>query len=771
MKGVSHLDEATEPKNLDIFQHIKLNLKNASSNCACENTEQFYCIPCKLSTCSACTLTGHQRHMLVKKREYMLTPSKVDALFEDFDMFIRQTPLLNDSTAVKAATIKHVDEFIALIHQKLEQYRERKYKEIEMMFKEMQPNTEKLKAQAHKAKSNLQSYVDKHKKFYGDDDDGNGNGNDDSANTLMVKNDNTRFLMNYDMVNLLYQKKKQLGFIAKELQDHLHSYESIQKDEHANITNQLDMMLFPQNKNTNNNVNNVSSSSSGNSNSKLRKSTSMESPKKKKNVNASSVNVNSPRSPQSPQSIHSSTTHMHTHTYTYTHLPTPVYCFISTSNELSNEHFNELNTRISKYTKQIDSFKQGIYNSFAKQGNLKEIEKIIAAYENVKQRGADVLFSDKSLNNNNNNNNNTTSTPINTVSMLNTSLQKKTLFNDEQKLSFTNKDDISLTSNPLLKKYFAYLTLDLYNKNFRAQTKELQSSHADLLIKPNNSTSMNDDDDETESDFGKAIEGTNEVMLYEKRTNKLIKRKLSLNKNPFGYTKFPIGCRSLLIGDKLYITGGRDENQTYANVLIYDRKRDTLKRISDMREGRCYHTLIFNEVFNTIMVFGGDGSCTVEAFDPLTNRWQFLPELNIPRANSLFYFDKPRGIMYNMFGVEGSFTVGKYSDIVEFIDLAHPDNGWMILDYKNKSEIDLRSYMNVYPINNDVLLLYGGVTFRNNTKSLCVFNLVRNEVTKISKKMLESLRIEAKKNRQLSSIMGINVVNTGNTNCNRGNNK
>ena len=745
MKGVSHLDEATEPKNLDIFQHIKLNLKNASSNCSCENTEQFYCIPCKLSTCSACTLAGHQRHMLVKKREYMLTPSKVDSLFEDFDTFIKQTPLLNDSTAVKAATIKHVDEFIAAIQQKLEQYRERKYKEIEMMFKEMHTNTEKLKAQANKAKGNLQGYVDKHKKFYGDDDD-NGNGNDDSANTLMVKNDNTRFLMNYDMVNLIYQKKKQLGVIAKELQDHLQSYESVQKDEHTNIMNQLDMMLFKQCNNNNNNVSN----SNSNSNSKLRKSSSTDSPKKKKNVN-----VNSPRSPKSPESIHSSPTH--------TQLPTPVYCFISTSNELSNEHFNELNTRISKYTKQIDSFKQGIYNSFVKQGNLKEIEKIIAAYENVKQKGADVLFSDKSLNNNN-----TTSTPLNTASLLNTSLHKKTLFNnDEQKLSFTNKDDIRLTSNPLLKKYFAYLTLDLYNKNFRAQTKELQSSHADLLIKPNNSTSMNDDDDDTECDFGKAIEGTNEVMLYEKRTNKLTKRKLNLTKNPFGYTRFPIGCRSLLIGDKLYITGGRDENQTYANVLIYDRKRDTLKRISDLREGRCYHTLIFNEVFNTIMVFGGDGTCTVETFDPLTNRWQFLPELNIPRANSLFYFDKPRGIMYNMFGVEGSFTAGKYSDIVEFIDLAHPDNGWMILDYKNKSEIDLRSYMNVYPINNDVLLLYGGVTFRNNTKSLCVFNLVKNEVTKISKKMLEALRIEAKKNRQLSSIMGINGVNT----VNKGNNK
>jgi hypothetical protein len=155
------------------------------------------------------------------------------------------------------------------------------------------------------------------------------------------------------------------------------------------------------------------------------------------------------------------------------------------------------------------------------------------------------------------------------------------------------------------------------------------------------------------------------------------------------------------------------------------------------------------------MVIGGDNVTSVEILDPITNRWLLLPELNIARSNSVFYFDKPRGIIYVMFGVEGGFTSGKYSDVIEFLDLTSITNGWLILDYKNKSQIDLRSYMNVYPINNDLLLLYGGVTFRNNTKSLCVFNLVKNEVNKISQKMLKSLRIEAKKNRQLSAIVGV----------------
>ena len=332
----------------------------------------------------------------------------------------------------------------------------------------------------------------------------------------------------------------------------------------------------------------------------------------------------------------------------------------------------------------------------------------------------------------------------------------------DQTFTVQNKDDINLQTNPLLSKYFAYLTLSMYNKHFRSQSQELKSSHPSLLIKPSVHASLSADSDDDDIininnnsaeiiKFGKAIEGSNEVMLYEKKANKLQKRRLALNKNPFGYTKFPVGCRSILVKDNLYIVGGKDEHQTYSNVLVYNYKRNTLTRISDLNEGRCYHTLIYNEVFSTIMVIGGENCSSVEILDPITSRWLSLPELNVARSNSVFYFDKPRGIMYVMFGVEGGFTGGKYSDVIEFMDLTSITSGWMILDYKNRSQIDLRSYMNVYAINNDLLLLYGGVTFRNNTKSLAVLSLVRNEVNKISQKMLNSLRIEAKKNRQLSA--------------------
>jgi hypothetical protein len=77
-----------------------------------------------------------------------------------------------------------------------------------------------------------------------------------------------------------------------------------------------------------------------------------------------------------------------------------------------------------------------------------------------------------------------------------------------------------------------------------------------------------------------------------KKNNKMYKVPVKLTKNPFGYTKFPIGCRCLLIGDKLYISGGRDEYNEYRNVLIFDRKTKSIKRIMDMRVPKAYHTMV-----------------------------------------------------------------------------------------------------------------------------------------------------------------------------------
>ena len=59
----SQEDNPTIPKNLDIFQHLKLNIKNELENCKCQSDNTFYCIPCKVSVCERCNLDNHRKHI------------------------------------------------------------------------------------------------------------------------------------------------------------------------------------------------------------------------------------------------------------------------------------------------------------------------------------------------------------------------------------------------------------------------------------------------------------------------------------------------------------------------------------------------------------------------------------------------------------------------------------------------------------------------------------------------------------------------------------
>ena len=72
----------------------------------------------------------------------------------------------------------------------------------------------------------------------------------------------------------------------------------------------------------------------------------------------------------------------------------PISHFQSTLNEFDKEdHFNDINKRLDKYNSQIEKFKKAIFNMIKKQGNLKEVEKQIKTYENIKQKGAEDYLS------------------------------------------------------------------------------------------------------------------------------------------------------------------------------------------------------------------------------------------------------------------------------------------------------------------------------------------------------------------------------------------
>ena len=650
----SVLQVSPETVKLDIFQHMRIGLKNKDFNCDCENDldNLYYCIPCKVSCCAKCSLLEHSTHLLIQKEKYSLKPPQIEGAFGSVENMLERDDLFKNFQKKRIELINEMEMTCKRIEELAKEWKEKKIKEINELFDELLENIQELNTNKVDAKKLLNSFSAKHKTFFGLRDK-----NKDPHNTI--------FLINYDLLSIPYLWSEQMTRLGRDIQNNFLDYKTREESKNKDNIRRIKEILF----------------------------------------------LSDDEDPITHEKIDEKLL--------------PLVKLKVEIKDFNGDKLKDIDRRINKLNKGIDGFKNSVLNSIRKHNNYKELARENNIYEHRKVKGADNLFSQRKLD----------------------TLSK----GDENFLipdhPIKNKNDVIL-NNQILNRNFTHVMTDLYDQYFRIPTIELQSSHADLKFKENEN---NGEEDPT--NICKVIEGTNQIMIYDKKLKKIIKKKLKLLKNPHGYTKFPLGCRSILVGEKLYITGGRDEFMEYPNCLIYDRKTEKIKRIMDMRNPRSYHTMVFNEVFETMMVVGGEHNYTVEIFDPLTNRWQELPELNIPRAIPLFHFDEGRGNMYVLFGVEGDYQKPIHTDSIEILDLTEISQGWMKINYNNKARMDLKCFLNLYPLNDFLMLIYGGLESRQSKRNACVYNLVKAEMTKIDKNLMEELRNEAKSNKLLNKIV------------------
>jgi hypothetical protein len=637
---------------LDVFQHLRVGVNNTKFNCLCESdvNDLYYCIPCKISCCSKCSLMDHANHLLIQKEKYSLKSPQIDASFGAVEDLLKKDDLFTNLKNKRNELINEMDTTCKKIIELANEWKEKKIKQINELFDELQENIEELNVKKIDAKKSLNSFAEKHRKFFSSRDQ-----NKDPHNTI--------FFINYDLLSIPYLWSDQMAKLGRDIEKNFVEYKTKEECKNNDNVQKIKEILF----------------------------------------------LSDDEDPITHEKIDEKFL--------------PLIKLKMDIKDFNGEKLKDIDRRIHKLNKGIDGFKGSVLSSINKHGNYKELAKENNIYEHRKFKGAENLFSQRKID----------------------SLIKADENNLVPDHSIKTKNDVIL-NNPILNRNFSHVVTDLYDQYFRIPTIELQSSHADLKFKGS-------ENDEDVTNVCKVVEGSNQIMIYDKKLKKIIKKKLKLLKNPHGYTKFPLGCRSVLVGEKLYITGGKDECTEYPNCLIYNRKTDAIKRIMDMKNPRSFHTMVFNEVFETMMVVGGEHNYTVEIFDPLSNRWQELPELNIPRAIPLFYFDEGRGNMYVLFGVEGDYKKPIHTDSIEILDLTEVAQGWMKINYNNKARMDLKCFLNIYPLNDFLMLIYGGLESRQMKRNACVYNLVKAEMTKIDKNLLEELRNEAKNNTLLNRIV------------------
>ena len=240
----------------------------------------------------------------------------------------------------------------------------------------------------------------------------------------------------------------------------------------------------------------------------------------------------------------------------------------------------------------------------------------------------------------------------------------------------------------------------------------------------------------------KLIEGTNEIHIYNSKMNKSLKLKVDLNYNTHGYSCFKDGCRSLLIGNKFYITGGRDSKQEYKITLCYNKDTNTLTKLSNMWVNRTYHSLIYHTESNSIFSIGGENNKSTEVYSIENNTWTQLPNMNYARANAALNIFGGSYI-YAMFGLKNEIYKKKYEPTMERLNLNNINN-WDKINYKNIAEIDTNKIETngMLQVTSTRAIMYGGIESRKSTRTSVLFDSEKNEIASITEKVLDEIETQ-----------------------------
>ena len=683
--------------DFDLHKHLKENIKFKDKQCKDGlSTETLYCLQCKLSTCSKCpNFNIHKDHPLVKKSPYYICEENlINEHFDDINLIIELNPEFLNTKKVKEELKNLVNNNIEVLQNKLIEVKKSKLKEIEQIFEKSENCVEILTQKVKKLKKDLKVFVDKQKKFFCIDVSNN-------AALENLKKNNPE--ANEVITNLKEGSKTNFGMITTN-KDNLNSTFLIIYDLLKNTKNINDHIRYF--------INDI----------RINREKFINDFTKQKELIYEELNK--------LQSYFNGTMN-----YQY----------------LTSEFYKIIYDKMSKYEDQIENMKRKIMDKVNKKGTLEEVEKdnkISGTHINLKFEhilNNQIIDGDEAK----------------TILTKSKKTIKKSHFNSGQK-SFkhgpitTNGEKVDSLPEKLynncnevkldkaaLQDFFAYEALNVVDKNFRIKKK-----------KKNDEFEVDFDED---IDVAKPIPGKTEIMVYDRKSMNMVKKTIKFDKAKHKYLNFLNGCRSVLIKDRLYIFGGVDKENNVTNVAwVYYIKENELKPMHDMLNPHAYHGVQFLDYYKSIVVVGGENCSSCELYDMKTGQWRNLPNLGIPRANCTLYLDKMTHRLYAFFGILGKIAErnNNYSDALECLEFRKLALGWCRVDYNNRAEISFRTGINqILPLNQEMLLVYGGSSMREFIKKAAIFVLSRLEMIKIDNRTFNEIREISKKSKRLSKIL------------------
>ena len=179
----------------------------------------------------------------------------------------------------------------------------------------------------------------------------------------------------------------------------------------------------------------------------------------------------------------------------------------------------------------------------------------------------------------------------------------------------------------------------------------------------------------------------------------------------------------------LFIIPSNKTNQ----IFYYSSLKNVISDLFMFKENHSGGCLFLDNSTKNILAIGGDNSKKVEKFWLETAKHEQLPEL--PEFISNMTCIQIGNKIYSFFGV----IKEREESPILCLDLDNKDGKWEYINFENKAEFKILSGMSCINLNDNELLIIGGITDNNipNDK-LLYFNLDKKELLKLDKSLPES---------------------------------
>jgi len=716
-------------KNIDVYQHLRRNILDPRVNCKeTLSDEIYYCITCKQSTCEQCSLAKHQDHKIVPKTFFY---TFTENFFDEVIDILKNSYKIEEN---KDSYIKIIEEQAKELHNKVDEIKNKKIKEINDVFKKGAKCIKDLEENTNELKKTMENFYKNNKDFF----------------NLLKNNDfdNSVFILYYELNYLGYNKNKEMIKRVDKLKNEFTKYKDYFESHKKKTIQTMEEFLGLGEPNTN--LDDVYWDV------KFRLKTYNELIEKlKKNIYDIMIHSGNMNDLKEIVNILDSKNKRGIQ-----------YIFNQDyfKNQNQNKNQNALNNKDNANNLSASKDRK----------NHRTIESSRSNKNNLKQFSAkkNLLLSGKKTPVDKSDRNHYFSTKHNSKnfgSNLNLQNQKSAVKNFSGKsnsflnfqtyeqgkkaldsLGIHSPNDITL-DDKIKKKYFTYSYIDLYNRLFSQQPRKSFDSNERIFADYKNRNNLL-------KEYVKPIVGTNEIMVYDSLQDKSLRVRVNLTKETHGYERFPSGCRHLYIDGKLYICGGVDPVSCPINIaLVYQPSNNSITRIDNMINPHSYHSMEYLDNYDCFVVVGGENNIWVELFDVFTQKWSRLPDLNVPRANINIYFDEFTSELYALFGALGDYSEKKniYSEVIEMLELNDLSSGWCKIDYYKGSSFDIRQENIIAsPFTRTKLLIYGGKSSRENGNLFGIYLIDKMELVKADKELIEKIKLEQKKIRMINNTYG-----------------